>query len=117
MALFEIDEGESSGLPLGAAAQPVRKILDPDRPLPVRGSASTLSHAEAAINYNIVSKGGPHKPRARRVCGIEFEAGSLFVTSIRQAGPPTTCSPIADTEIEESIKRCLARARRPMKSC
>ena len=81
MALFEIDE--SSGLPVWVQLRNRFVYLiktghyQPGDQLP---SVRTLA-AEAAINYNTVSK---------------------VYMSLEQDGS------IADTEIEESIKRCLA---------
>lgn len=105
MALFEIDE--SSGLPVWVQLRNRFVYLiktghyQPGDQLP---SVRTLA-AEAAINYNTVSKvyvnlehdGYVESVRGRGV--FVRESGSLAADDVRS---------VADTEIEESIRRCLS---------
>ena len=106
MALFEIDE--SSGCPCGCSCATGSSTLiktghyQPGDQLP---SVRTLA-AEAAINYNTVEQ-GVHQPRARRVCGIGSRPRRVR-PRYRQKLAADDVQSIADTEIEESIKRCLA---------
>ena len=100
MALFEIDE--SSGLPVWVQLRNRFVYLiktghyQPGDQLP---SVRTLA-AEAAINYNTVSKvyiNLEHDGYVESVRGRDI--GKLAADDVQS---------IADTEIEESIKRCLA---------
>jgi len=111
MALFEIDE--SSGLPVWVQLRNRFVYLiktghyQPGDQLP---SVRTLA-AEAAINYNTVSKvyinlehdGYVESVRGRDSVG----APGVFARDIGKLAADDVQS-IADTEIEESIKRCLA---------
>ena len=98
MALFEIDE--SSGLPVWVQLRNRFVYLiktghyQPGDQLP---SVRTLA-AEAAINYNTVSKVYINLEHDGYVESVQGRG--VFVRDIVQS--------IADTEIEESIKRCLA---------
>ncbi len=105
MALFQIDE--SSGLPVWVQLRNRFVYLiktghyKPGDQLP---SVRTLA-AEAAINYNTVSKvyiNLEHDGYVKSVRGR-----GVFVCDIGDVAADDVQS-IADTEIEESIKRCLS---------
>ena len=105
MALFEIDE--SSGLPVWVQLRNRFVYLiktghyQPGDQLP---SVRTLA-AEAAINYNTVSKVYINLEHDGYVESVRGRG--VFVRDIGKLAADDVQS-IADTEIEESIKRCLA---------
>lgn len=105
MALFEIDE--SSGLPVWVQLRNRFVYLiktghyEPGDQLP---SVRTLA-AEAAINYNTVSKVYVNLEHDGYVESVRGRG--VFVRDIGNLVADDVLS-IADTEIEASIKRCLA---------
>ena len=105
MALFEIDE--SSGLPVWVQLRNRFVYLiktghyQPGDQLP---SVRTLA-AEAAINYNTVSKVYINLEHDGYVESVRGRG--VFVRDIGKLAADVVQS-IADTEIAESIKRCLA---------
>lgn len=105
MALFEIDE--SSGLPVWVQLRNRFVYLiktghyQPGDQLP---SVRTLA-AEAAINYNTVSKVYINLEHDGYVESVRGRG--VFVRDIGNLAADDLQS-IADTEIEESIRRCLA---------